>query len=76
MSEFDIWNDTSRVVECIRVGKDYKNSELLKIGERYTVKDVKVHSWHTDVFLVGFGEIEFNSCSFAECEKAGVENDD
>ena len=46
------------------------NSPLLEVGKTYTVVDVEVHSWHTEVELKEFPKIMFNSVCFEE--KGGV----
>ena len=35
----------------------------LKVGNKYKVKDVEIHTWHTKVFLEGI-EGSFNSVCF------------
>lgn len=69
--EFDIWNNEPRNVLCVRNGEDdcwvaSENNHLLKIGKKYTVEYVEVHSWHTIVFLKEFPNVEFNSVLFNE----------
>jgi hypothetical protein len=38
--------------------------ELVEIGKRYTVDRTIVHPWHTDLYLVEFPGIRFNSVFF------------
>jgi len=40
--------------------------ELLKENEIYTVSDVEVHSWHTNIILDEFPDKQFNSVCFEE----------
>lgn len=40
-----------------------KNSPFLEIGKEYIVKDIIVHSWHTEIYLEGF-DVPFNSMCF------------
>ena len=65
--EFDIWNDSERKVVCVRTSTDIHS--LLEIGKEYTVANVDVHSWNTDVYLKEFGNISFNSVCFNEIEQ-------
>ena len=67
-AEFDIWNDSERKVVCVRTSTDIHS--LLEIGKEYTVANVDVHSWNTDVYLKEFGgDISFNSVCFNEIEQ-------
>lgn len=43
-----------------------ENSPLLEIGKTYTIVDVDVHSWHTEIELKEFPDIKFNSVCFEE----------
>lgn len=43
-----------------------ENSPLLEVGKTYTVVNVDVHSWHTEVELEEFPNIIFNSVCFDE----------
>ena len=44
----------------------FANASLLTVGEKYTVIDVEVHSWHTLVTLLEFPNEQFNSVLFEE----------
>ena len=72
----DIRNCTEREIVCIS-NKDNEffgcdeNSPLLEVGKTYTVVNVDVHSWHTEVELEEFPNIMFNSVCFEE--KGGAE---
>jgi hypothetical protein len=48
------------------------NSPLLEVGKIYTVIDVAVHSWHTEIELKEFPNTLFNSVCFKE--KGGGSN--
>ena len=48
----------------VRWGSNDDPREVLTEGETYTVKQVKVHSWHTKVVLEEFPDLKFNSVSF------------
>ncbi|MCK5017511.1 MAG: hypothetical protein KAS32_10630 [Candidatus Peribacteraceae bacterium] len=39
-------------------------AEHLVVGCNYRIKDIAVHDWRTDVYLVDFPEIAFNSVMF------------
>lgn len=51
---------------------DYQNyyggceeiKEHLKVGNEYTIEEVDIHSWHTNVYLEGFPGLPFNSVHF------------
>lgn len=70
----DIFNNAERQVVC--VGNDdrsstfpgFEDAPLLTVGEKYTVIDVEVHSWHTLVTLREFPDKQFNSVLFEEIE--------
>jgi hypothetical protein len=73
---FDIKNHSKRKVVCISNTDNHffgcdSNSPLLKVGKTYTVVNVDVHGWHTEVELKEFPNIMFNSCCFDE--KGGAE---
>lgn len=40
------------------------NSPLLEVGKEYTISDIEVHSWHTEVRLEEFPGVRFNSTCF------------
>ena len=42
------------------------NSPLLEVGKRYTVVNIDVHGWHTEVELEEFPNTVFNSVCFEE----------
>lgn len=42
--------------------------EHLEIGKVYEVHSTEVGSWSTDVFIVGFPDIRFNSVCFEDYE--------
>ena len=69
----NIFNDDRRKVICINNSDDTYGvsgtGHLLTIGEKYTVTDVDVHSWHTRVDLEEFPGIKFNSVLFEECSE-------
>ena len=46
--------------------------KLLVLNETYSVYNVEVHSWHTDVYLCGFDE-PFNSVNFTYYDETGNE---
>lgn len=48
------------------------NSPLLKAGATYTIANIDVHGWHTEVELKEFPGVVFNSVCFAE--KDGADN--
>lgn len=66
----DIGNNKERQVVCVdneaRSTFHLENANLLTVGERYTVIDVEVHSWHTLVTLKEFPNEQFNSVLFEE----------
>lgn len=70
---FDIFNSEERKVVCVS-NKDHNffssddNAPLLTIGEQYTVSEVEIYSWHTDVYLKEFPGVHFNSVCFEEIE--------
>ena len=67
----NIFDSSVREVVCVS-NKDNKfigcdeNSPLLEIGKIYTVADVDVYGWHTEVKLEEFPNIVFNSTCFEE----------
>lgn len=72
MGEMDIYDCSKRKIVCDR-NKDTKffscdcNSPLLEVGKTYTVENVYVHGWHTEVELEEFPSyILFNSACFRE----------
>ena len=66
----DINNHNERQVVCVdnnaRPIYNLDNANLLTVGEKYTVIDVEVHSWHTLVTLREFPNEQFNSVLFEE----------
>lgn len=69
----DIFNNTERQVVCIdndvqSTFPGFENESLLTVGEKYTVIDVEVHSWHTLVTLREFPDKQFNSVLFEEID--------
>ena len=69
----DIYDKSERQVVCVSNKNNHfydcdKNSPLLTVGEKYTVMDVDVCSWHTEVWLKEFPDVEFNSVCFEEIE--------
>lgn len=43
--------------------------EHLELEKEYTVSKTIVHKWSTNVYLVGFPGISFNSCNFESISK-------
>lgn len=69
----DIFNNAKRQVVCVDndVGSTFPGFEherLLTVGEKYTVIDVEVHSWHTLITLNEFPDKQFNSVLFEEID--------
>lgn len=67
----DIFNSEERQVVCVdnnvqSTFPGFEHESLLNIGEKYTVIDVEVHSWHTLVTLKEFPNEQFNSVLFEE----------
>lgn len=48
----------------IRFGNYDDPRPYLDIGKTYEVESVKVHEWHTEVELVGYAGLKFNSVCF------------
>jgi len=72
-NSMDITNNKERQVVCVSndVGSTFPGFDkehLLTVGEKYTVIDVEVHSWHTLVTLKEFPNEQFNSVLFEEVE--------
>lgn len=69
----DIFNAKPRKLLCIRNDNDVwgspNNGHLLEIGKEYTLEDVDVHSWHTDIYVSEFPNISFGSVLFEEVEQ-------
>ena len=67
----NIWNSSKRDVVCVR-NEDNKffgcdeNSPMLEVGKTYTVEEVDVHGWHTEVYLKEIPDVPFNSVLFEE----------
>ena len=69
----DIFNNKERQVVCVENNiqstfPGFKSESLLIVGEKYTVIDVEVHSWHTLVTLKEFPNEQFNSVLFEEVD--------
>lgn len=68
-SDFDIWNNAPRKVQCIRNDNNSgwwgDSKHELKVGELYDVVNVEVHDSYTLVTLNGINH-PFNSVLFAE----------
>lgn len=70
----DIFNNAERQVVCVENDIDstfpgFEDNTLLTVGQKYTVIDVEVHSWHTLVTLREFPNKRFNSVLFAEIDE-------
>lgn len=67
----DVRNFAEREIVCVCnennnfFGCD-KNSPLLEVGKTYTVVNIDIHSWHSEVELKEFPNIMFNSICFDE----------
>lgn len=73
MKEIDIRDGSRRQVVCVsNKNNDFfacdDNSHLLEVGKTYTVVDVIIHSWHTEIETKEFPNILFNSVCFCEKE--------
>lgn len=72
--DFDIRNNTERKIRCVR-NDDISwfqcrhNADKLTPGEIYTVTDVDIHSWHTEIYLAEIPGVAFNSVLFEEIEQ-------
>jgi len=42
---------------------------FLNIGQLYVVDHIDIHSWHSEVYLVGFEDKDFNSVCFEEVKE-------
>jgi hypothetical protein len=75
MHEFDIRNDQTRPVICVKNNDENswfpgkENSKLLTVGEVYTVVYVDVHNWYTAVTLKELPGFQFNSVLFEEIDE-------
>ena len=73
MNIMNISDNTKRKVRC---RAKYDTSpfscpfELLEIGKEYTVIDIDVHSWFTNITLEEFPDEQFNSVLFEEIKGA------
>ena len=72
---FNIFNKEKRKVICTRNDKEpmmqsSENHHLLKIGNEYTISNVFVYPWYTEVYLEEFPNIPFNSVVFDEKESS------
>lgn len=68
----DIFNSEEREIRCVRNDNnttDSRYNHLLEVGKIYHVECVDVHSWHTDVYLREFPNMNFNSVLFAEIDE-------
>ena len=69
--EFNIRDNRVREVVCVS-NKDNEfravdeNSPLLEVGKTYTVIQVDMYDWYTDVILKEFPNVRFNSVCFNE----------
>jgi len=45
---------------------DETANKYLKIGSVYTVDYTDVHNWHTNVYLIEFPNVSFNSTDFED----------
>ena len=50
--------------EQVRWGSNDDPRVHLNQEDSYTVKAVEVHTWHTKVYLEGYGKLKFNSVHF------------
>lgn len=69
----DIFNNAERQIVCVDNDVDstfpgFEHEHVLTVGQKYTVIDVEVHSWHTLVTLREFPDKQFNSVLFEEIE--------
>lgn len=58
-------------VKCSTLSGGYSHHEevsgkYLEVGKEYTVEKTEVDSWHTDVWLQEFPDVEFNSVFFED----------
>lgn len=70
----NIFDTTERSIICIS-NEDHgmchvckANADKLVVGEIYTLDDLVVYDWHTDVYLKEFPGLKFNSVLFEEIE--------
>lgn len=49
----------------VRWGGNDDPNAVLRVGERYEIADIEVHSWHTKIRLVGI-KGQFNDASFED----------
>lgn len=74
MRGLDIFNSEPRYVICIDkydTPSNGENYQKLEIGKKYFMTDIVVSSWHTDIWLEGFGNgwyDSFNSVLFGETD--------
>ncbi len=65
----DIFDSTPRKIKCVDVfDNPFTPSECLKnleVGKEYTLDDLVVHGWYTEVYLKEVDGV-FNSCFFEE----------
>ena len=70
----NIFDRTERSIVCISnkdLGMDHErraNADKLVVGEIYTLDDVVVEDWYSDVYLKEFPDLYFNSVLFEEIE--------
>lgn len=48
-------------------GDNKETNKILTVGKEYEVKEMRVHSWSTEVFIVGYDR-SFNSVMFKNIE--------
>jgi hypothetical protein len=65
------------VCSTLDAGYDYDKevaSKHLEIGKEYTIDYTIVDSWSTDVYLVEFPNVRFNSVFFEDVDEQSNEN--
>lgn len=66
----NIHNSSPRKIKCVRNDRDVigskEHNHLLEVGKTYSLEDVDVHGWHTEVYLKEFPGKSFNSVLFVE----------
>ena len=75
---FDIFDHEQRPVvfaypKAGMRGDQETAAAYLTLGETYDLDYVCVSSWHTDIYLIQFPNVGFNSVNF--CEAGDYEND-
>ena len=64
--------------ETLSAGYDYHKEvaqKHLEVGKEYTVEKTQVDSWHTDVWLQEFPNVNFNSVFFEDVVEQSEEMD-